>query len=111
MAVTAKVLVPRALVTNSQVTVYTAVACKAIMDKATITNTSASNATFSANLVVSGGTAGSSNLVLDGKTIAPHETYTCPELAGQMLEAGGFLSVIAGTTNVLVISVSGREIT
>lgn len=111
MSVTMKNIIPRKLAENSQTTQYTATACRAVIDKFTVTNTSATNATFSCNLVASGDAAAAANLVLDGKTIAPHETYTCPELVGQVLEIGGFISTLAGTASVLVISASGREIT
>lgn len=111
MAVTVKNLIPRKQAENSQTTQYTASNCKTIIDKFTVTNTSASNVTLSVNLVASGGSAGDSNLVLKAKSIAPSETYTCPELVGQTLEASGFISTIAGAATSLTISASGREIT
>ena len=111
MAVTVKNLIPRKQAESSQTTQYTATNCKTIIDKFTVTNTSASNVTFSVNLVASGGSAGDSNLVLKAKSIAPSETYTCPELVGQTLEASGFISTLAGAATSLTISASGREIT
>jgi len=111
MAVTIKNLVPRKQAENAQTAQYTATNCKAIIDKFTVTNTSAANAVFSANLVASGGAAGNANLVLKTRSIAPNETYTCPELVGQVLEDGGFISTLAGTASALTISASGREIT
>ena len=111
MTVTVKVLIPAKQAENIQTTQYTAVNCKAIIDKFTITNTSAANVTISANLVTSGGTAGASNLVLDTRAIAPDECYTAPELVGQALESGGFISTIASAATSLTIRVSGREIT
>jgi hypothetical protein len=111
MAVTVVNIIPRKQAENIQTAQYTAVDVKAIIDKFTVTNTSAVNVTFSANLVASGGSAGNSNLVLDARIITPGETYTCPELAGQTLEAGGFISTLAGAATSLTISASGREIT
>lgn len=111
MAVTVKNLIPRKQAENSQTTQYTATNCKTIIDKFTVTNTSAANVTLSVNLVASGGSAGDSNLVLKAKSIAPSETYTCPELVGQTLESGGFVSTLAGAATSLTISASGREIT
>lgn len=111
MAVTVKNLIPRKQAENSQTTQYTATNCKTIIDKFTVTNTSAANVTLSVNLVASGGSAGDSNLVLKAKSIAPSETYTCPELVGQTLEASGFISTLAGSATSLTISASGREIT
>jgi hypothetical protein len=51
MAVTLKVLVPPKQLENTQTSQYTATNVRAIIDKATITNTSANNVTVSVNLV------------------------------------------------------------
>ena len=53
---------------------------------------------------------GASNLIIDARTIVPDETYTCPELVGQALDVGGFISTLAGTATSLTIRASGREI-
>lgn len=111
MTVTVKNLIPRKQAENAQTAQYTATNCKAVIDKFTVTNTSAGNVPFSVNLVASGGAAGNSNLVLKTRSIAPNETYTCPELVGQVLEDGGFISTLAGAATSLTISASGREIT
>jgi hypothetical protein len=111
MTVSIKVLIPAKQAENSQTTQYTAVNCKALIDKFTITNTSAGNVTISVNLVTSGGSPGANNLIMDTRSIAPDETYTCPELVGQALETGGFISTIASAATSLTIRASGREIT
>lgn len=111
MTVTVKVLIPAKQAENTQTTQYTATNCKTIIDKFTVTNTSAGNVTFSVNLVTSGGSAGASNLILDTRSIAVDECYTCPELVGQALEPSGFISTIAGAATSLTIRASGREIT
>lgn len=111
MAVTVKTIIPRKQAESSQTTQYTAINCKTIIDKFTVTNTSASAVTISVNLVASGGSTGNSNLVLKLKSIQPEETYLCPELVGQTLESGGFISTIASAATSLTISASGREIT
>jgi hypothetical protein len=111
MTVSIKVLIPAKQAENSQTTQYTAVKCKAIIDKFTITNTSAANVTIGVNLVTSGGSTGADNLIMDTRAIAPDETYTCPELVGQALEPGGFISTIASAATSLTIRASGREIT
>ena len=111
MTVSIKVLIPPKQAENSQTTQYTATNCKAIIDKFTITNTSAGNVTMSVNLVTSGGSAGASNLIMDTRAIAPDETYTCPELVGQALESGSFISTIASAATAQNIRASGREIT
>jgi predicted phage tail protein len=111
MAVTPKVLIPPKQAEAAQTAQYTATAVKAIIDKFTVTNTSGANAAISVNLVTSGGTAGAANLIVDTRTIAPDETYTCPELVGHVLEAGGFISTLASAGASLTIRCSGREIT
>jgi len=111
MTVTVKNIIPRKQAEAAQTTQYTATNAKTIIDKFTVTNTSATNATLSCNLVASGDAAGDANLVLDTKAIAPNETYTCPELVGQTLEPDGYISTLAGAASALTISASGREIT
>jgi hypothetical protein len=111
MAVTPKVLIPPKQAEAAQTAQYTATAVKAIIDKFTVTNTSAGNVTISVNLVTVAGSAGADNLIIDARTIAPDETYTCPELVGQVLEAGSFISTLASAATSLTIRCSGREIT
>lgn len=111
MGVTVKNIVPRKQAENAQTVQYTAQGCKTIIDKFTVTNTSAANVAFSVNLIAASGTASDANLVMKTRYIAPNETYTCPELIGQVLEDGGMLSTLAGAATSLTISGSGREIT
>jgi 3-deoxy-D-manno-octulosonic acid (KDO) 8-phosphate synthase len=110
MTVSITVLIPAKQAENVQTTQYTAVNCKAIIDKFTATNTSAANVTISVNLVTSGGSSGANNLIVDARAIAPDETYTFPELVGQALASGGFISTIASAATSLTIRASGREI-
>jgi hypothetical protein len=110
MTVIAKPLIASKQMEAAQTTQYTATNCTAIIDKFTATNTTASNAVISVNLVSSGGAAGDTNLIVDTRAIAPDETYTFPELVGQVLAYGGFIST-NGTATALTIRSSGREIT
>jgi hypothetical protein len=111
MTVSIKVLIPAKQAENAQTTQYTAVNCKTIIDKFTATNTTAGNVTINVNLVTSGGSAGVSNLIVDNRSLSPDETYTFPELVGQALEAGGFITTIASAATSLTIRASGRELT
>ena len=111
MAVSVKVLVPAKFAENTQTTQYTATGATAIIDKFTATNISASAATISVNLVTVAGSAGNTNLITKTKTLAASEVYTFPELVGQVLGAGDFISTIAGTASAINIRVSGREVT
>lgn len=109
--ITPKVFIPRKKCEDALTTQYTATNCKAIIDKFTFTNTSAGNVLITVYLVASGGTAGAEEAIISGRSIAPGETYLCPELVGQMLESGGFIATDAGDGTSLTISASGREIT
>ena len=111
MAVTVKVLVPAKFAENTQTTQYTATGVTAIIDKFTTTNISGSAATISVNLVTVTGSAGNTNLITKTKTLAASEVYTFPELVGQVLGTGDFISTIAGTASAINIRVSGREVT
>jgi hypothetical protein len=111
MTVTVKVLVPAKTAENTQTTQYTATNVTAIIDKFTATNYSASAATISVNLVTGADTAGNQNLIVKTKTLAPAETYTFPEIVGQVLAPSGFISTIAGTASAINIRASGREVT
>ena len=111
MTVSVKVLVPAKTVENTQTTQYTATGVTAIIDKFTATNISASAATISVNLVTTAGSAGNTNLITKTKTLQASEVYTFPELVGQVLGSGDFISTIAGTASAINIRVSGREVT
>jgi hypothetical protein len=110
MAVTTKVLIPAKTAENAQTTQYTATNVTTIIDKFTATNYSATAATISVNLVTASGSAGNDNLIVKTKTLQPAETYTFPELVGQVIASGGFISTIAGTATAINIRASGREI-
>ena len=110
MAVTVKALIPAKQAESAQTTQYTATNCRAIIDKFTATNTTAGNVTISVNIVISGGTAAANNLIVDTRSIAPDQTYTFPELVGQVLDSGNFISTIASAATSLTIRASGREI-
>ena len=111
MTVTVKVLVPAKTVENTQTTQYTANGVTAIIDKFTATNYSGAAATISVNLVTVSGSAGNSNLITKTKTLQASEVYTFPELVGQVLGVGDFISTIAGTASAINMRVSGREVT
>lgn len=110
MTVTVKALIPAKQVETAQATQYTATNCTAYIDKFTVTNNGTANATFSANLVTLNGTPGPANLIVT-RGLAPRETYTLPELVGQVLENGTFISTLASAGSTLAMRASGREIT
>lgn len=111
MTVTLKALVPAKQAENAQTTQYTAVNCKTVIDKGTVTNTTSSNVTISVNLVPVSGSASASNRIISLRAIAPGETYAMTELSGKVIEPGGFISTLASAATSLTIDISGREIT
>lgn len=111
MTVIVKNIVPGKTVEATQTTQYTANNVTTIIDKFTATNYSATAATISVNLVTVAGSAGNSNLITKTKTLQPSEVYTFPELVGQVLNNGDFISTIAGTASAINMRVSGREVT
>jgi hypothetical protein len=110
MTVIVKVLIPAKIAEATQATQYTAAGVNTIIDKFTATNYSASAATISVNLVTGADTAGNQNLITKTKTLQPAEVYTFPELVGQVLSPGAFISTIAGTATSINIRASGREV-
>lgn len=111
MAVTVKNIIPRKYAESTQTSQYVASGCTTIIDKFTVTNNSSGSVTFSVNLVALSGTPTNANRVLAARSIAVGETYTCPELVGQVLSVGGIISTLASVASALTISASGREIT
>lgn len=111
MTVTAATLLEATQVANTQVTQYTAPASmRVIVDKFTATNNTGGAVTLTVNVVPSGGTAVTANIILNTRTIAAGECYTCPEIVGQILTAGAFISTISNTNNAITIRASGRLI-
>lgn len=110
MTVIVKVLVPAKNAESSQTTQYTATGVTAIIDKFTATNYDTVARTLSVNLVSSGGSAGNSNLIVKTRTLMAGETYTFPEIVGQVLGSGDFISTIASSATTINIRASGREV-
>ncbi len=110
MTISAKVLIPAKIAESSQTTQYTATNVTTIIDKFTATNYSGSAANISVNLVTPSDTAGNQNLITKEKVLQASEVYTFPEIVGQVLASGGFISTIAGTGSAINIRASGREI-
>ncbi len=112
MSIELTVLLQAKYVENSQTTQFTApTALQAIIiDKATATNSGTGAATLSVNVVQSGDTAGADNLVIDAESIAEGDCYPCPELVGQVMHPGDFISAISGTASAIVLRISGRTV-
>lgn len=110
MAVKVKNIIPSKRLEDAQTNQHIA-SVKTMIDKVTVTNTTAAAVTFSCNLVPEGGAVGDSNAIIKDKAVASGETYVCPELVGHVLESGDAISMIASAADSLTIRASGREVT
>jgi len=111
MAVTVTVLIPAKTAENTQTTQYKSTGVTTIIDKFTATNYTGTAATISINLVTGAGAAGNDNLIVQNKTLQAGETYTFPEIVGQVLSPSAFISTIAGTASAINMRASGRQVT
>ena len=111
MTVIAKCLLEAKRAESSQTTQYSAPAgTRTIIDKFSTHNGHTSSVVLTINVVASGGSASAANLIAS-KSLASGESYTWPEVVGNVLNAGDFVSTIAGTDAVVVMRISGREVT
>lgn len=93
---------------SSQTTQYTVPASmKTIIDGIRVSNNTGGAATFTINIVPSGGTAGASNVLQPTTSLAAGATTLV--LAGTWMNAGDFISTIASAATTLVFQVSGRD--
>lgn len=91
-------------------TFYTATNVTAIIDKITLTNTSASAVSATIDLVDGGSVAGVSQRVISARGIAPGDTYICPEAVGHVLNPLDSIQGSASTASAITIRISGREV-
>lgn len=110
MASVEKVFIESKTLESTQTDQYTAVGVKARIHKFTLTNQDATARAVSVNLIPSGGSADASNLIVKSRNILPGQTYECPELVGQLLEAGGKISTIAPSGSSVTCRANGIEI-
>ena len=110
-------LTPKAIVngvnlTAAAVTYYTAGSgIRVVIKKATFVNDHTAAITVTINLVPSGGSATYANALIKTHSIAAGDTWTCYEMENHMLEAGGFISMLASTTAKIGCRISGYEVT
>jgi len=109
MALSAKRLITGTL-TNAVATYYTAAAAvKARIDSMTVTNYSASAATFTVWLVPTGGTATDANILVKARTIAAGASGRLLEAVGQWIEGGGTIQIQASANTAITVVASGIE--
>ena len=78
--------------------------------KCTVTNDTTTVVTISFNKVPSGGAVAATNLIMNLKSIGSRETYECPEVVGQVLDATDLLSAIASVADQLTVALDVVEI-
>lgn len=110
MSATQKHAIPAKYIETSQTTQYTASNVKARIDNITISNVTGTAATFSLSIVPNAGAVSASNTIYSSKSVQPGEVFLCPGVWGKILNAGEFISAIAGTGSALVIDASVTEI-
>lgn len=103
----AEIVPPRALTTAT--VVYTGLALQTVRIQAmTYTNNSGGTVALTVNLIPSGGTLGSGNVLISAQPVAAGRPYLCPELINHTISPGDKLEVTATAGN---IAVSGAIIT
>jgi len=109
MSVTTDCLIEAGYAPSAETTGYTSTGVRTIIDKYVAYNSDTVVQTLTVKLVANAGSAGASNVILV-KTMAPGETYTFPELVGNVLSAGDFLSELASAASKIVRRMSGRRV-
>lgn len=109
-----KALVDGVVLTNLAATYYTVPAgTKTVVKMINLNNDSAGAVGVTINFVPTGGAAAASNQMFknsspNGLVLAAGETKRIP--MNDVMEAGGFISMVAGTTLVIGCRITGEEI-
>ena len=78
--------------------------------KCTVTNDTTTAVTISFNKRPAAAASGAANLIMNLKPLGSRETYECPEVVGQVLEATDLLSAIASVADQLTVNLDVVEI-
>lgn len=81
------------------------------IDKATAVNHSAAIRSITLYHVPSGGAAGTSNLLVSGKSIAVNATDLVGEIVGKFIPPGASIYGFADTASAVAFEMNGRELT
>lgn len=113
MTVTAKNLIQTKYASNADNPEYTVpLSTNTIIDKFTATNTDSGGAhTISVNIIPSGGSVGTTNLIITVLSVAASTCIDIAELQNQILGPGDVISIVSSAATTMVIRASGREIT
>lgn len=110
MSVTPATIIPAKTAENTQTTQYTSTGARTAIDTFTARNYAATPVTLSVNLVPSGGSASSSNLI-ESMNIGPSESVRFNKVCGHTLQNGDFISTVASAASSVAIMCSGRTVT
>jgi hypothetical protein len=111
MTVTAKNLVEGRSVPDVDTNVYAAPAnTTTIIDKITSANYDTASRVITIGIVAAGNSV-SDIYYIAKRTLAAKETYIWPEVVGQILNPGDYVTAIASQADTINLRISGREIT
>jgi hypothetical protein len=112
MSVTAKALFDAHTAQATDNVEYTApTATHTIIDKFTATNITGSSQTLTINLIPSGGSVATANIITNALSIAAGATVDVTDVKNHILNPGDAISAKCGNASALVIRSSGREVT
>jgi len=98
--------------TDAVVTYYTVgTSTKAIVTKASFVNDHTSAVTVTINIVPSGGAADYANRITKEKVLVAGESWSCSDIVSHVIEASGFISMVASVTAKIGCRISGYEVT
>lgn len=104
MAVIPTVLIPAAQLTNAAATQYTSTNITTIIDSFKLVNVTAGAVTATVSI----GADAAGTRFISARSLAPGETYNCPEMVGQVLIAGQTIQAYASANTSVNIRASGR---
>lgn len=111
MSVLAKCLINSQFAPATTGNLYAAPAnVRTIIDKFTVTNTTASAATLTVHIMPSGGSLGAGNIIVSAQSIAAGALVDFTALQNHILNSGDSIQVLSGTANALTIRANGREV-
>jgi hypothetical protein len=106
MAVTPKALIEVQQLTASAATYYTSTNIVTIIDSFKLVNVDTVARTATVSI---GANAGGTQFIV-ARSLAPGECYNCPEMVGQILNAGDLIQALADSANKVNIRASGRQV-
>lgn len=106
-----KELVPTTQLTNAVVTYYTALAgIIADIAAATVTNVTSGVVTVTLYIVALGGSAGSTNIVVQTKSVPANSSVQLWEIIGQKIPTGATIQALASANSSINLTVGGYEV-